>query len=83
MPIFLSSVSAISHFHFFVPGFTSSRTFMPITLLRVYATAYNCLKLAIALPVPVVKLDPSVVVREQPQALLDTAKVNHQEETLD
>ena len=43
--------------------------------LRVYATvnmitalliSHDRLKLAIALPVPVVKLDPSAVVREQP-----------------
>ena len=45
--------------------------------------SHDRLKLAIALPVPVVKLDPSAVIREQPRALLDTAKVNHQEETLD
>ena len=59
---------------------------MPIAL-RVYATvmitalliSHDRLKLTIALdlPVPVVKL---AVVREQPRALLDTAKVNHQEE---
>ena len=55
---------------------------MPIAL-RMYATvmttalliSHDRLKLAIALPVPVVKMDPSAVVREQPQALLDTAKV--------
>ena len=60
--------------------------------LRVYATvnmitalliSHDRLKLAIALSVSVVKLDPSVVVREQPRAFLDTAKVNHQEEMLD
>ena len=45
--------------------------------------SHDRLKLAIAIPVPVVKLDPSAVIREQPRALLDTAKVNHQEETLD
>ena len=42
--------------------------------------SHDRLKLALALPVPVVKLDP---VREQPRALLDTAKVNRQEEMLD
>ena len=48
------------------------RTFMPIAL-RVYATvimttalliSHDCLKLAIALIVPVVKLDPSADIRE-------------------
>ena len=64
------------------------RTFMPYDLC-VYATVnmiialliyHDRLRLAIALSVPVVKLDPSAVVRQQPRALLDTAKV---EETLD
>ena len=45
-----------------------------------YKFYHDRLKLAIALSVPVVKLDPSAVIREQPRALLDTAKV---EEMLD
>ena len=51
-----------------------------VNMITARLISHDHLKLAIALPVPVVKLDPSAVIREQPQALLDTAKV---EETLD
>ena len=66
-PFFLSLLIKI---HYLVGS-----TYATVNMITPLLISHDRLKLAIALPVPVVKLDPFAVVREQP--LLDTAKVNH------